>query len=118
VEPYHLIRFDGLLDVSRYPEFRSAFLETPQGVPVLIDFSLVESVDSTVLSEMLLFKRRHEGKLVTLIAPHGHVARLFEIANLGAKLNVHTDLSAAIAALGFENKRNAADEAGDEVTAE
>ena len=99
MEPYHLIRFEGLLDVSRYPEFRSAFLETPHGVPVLVDLSLVESVDSTFLSEMLLFKRRHEGKLVTLIGRTGNVARLFEITNLGRKLSVHTDPASATSAL-------------------
>jgi anti-anti-sigma regulatory factor len=99
VEPYHIIRFDGFLDVSRYPEFRAAFLESPHGVPVLVDLSLVDSVDSTFLSEMLLFKRRHDGKLATLIGSNGNLARLFEIANLGAKLSVHTDLSSAASAL-------------------
>jgi anti-anti-sigma regulatory factor len=120
VEPYHLVRFAGHLDVSRYPEFRSAFIDVPHGVPTLIDLTLVESVDSTFLSEMLLFKRRHEGNLATLIQPTGHVARLFEIANIGEKLSVYSDLSAAVGALGLSAASEAARETagGDELVAE
>lgn len=119
MEPYHLVRFAGQLDVSRYPEFRSAFMDVPHGVPTLVDLTLVESVDSTFLSELLLFKRRHGGRLATLIQPTGHVARLFEIASIGEKLNVYADLSSAIAALGV-SAAEAAPEAvgGDELVAE
>jgi anti-anti-sigma factor len=115
LEPYHLIRFAGSLDVSRYPEFRQAFEAVPQSIPVLVDLTEVDIVDSTFLSEMLLLKRRHHGKLVTLIPPRSQVARLFEIANLGERLQVHSDLSAAVNALGV---RRSSEAAGEEVAAD
>ena len=112
---YHLIRFEGFLDISRYPEFRSAFETVPHAVPVLVDLTPVESLDSTFLTEMLLLKRRHRAKLAVLIPPAGNVARIFEIVDIGAKMDVHVDLSAAIASLGVSSKPETA---GDEVTAE
>ena len=105
MEPaYHLVRFDGLLDISRYPEFRSAFESVPHAVPVLVDLTLAESVDSTFLTEMLLLKRRHGGKFAVLIAPVGNIARVFEIADIGTKMGVYSDLSSAVAALGVASE--------------
>lgn len=101
--------------MSRYPEFRQAFEAVPQSIPVLVDLTEVDIVDSTFLSEMLLLKRRHHGKLVTLIPPRSQVARLFEIANLGERLQVHSDLSAAVNALGV---RRSSEAAGEEVAAD
>lgn len=115
LEPYHLVRFAGYLDISRYPEFRAAFEAVPTGIPVLIDLTGVAGVDSTFLSEMVLLKRRHAGSFATLISPGGHVARVFEIANVGEKLSAYTDLAAALHALGV---RGAAETAGEEVGAE
>jgi len=112
---YHLVRFEGYLDISRYPEFRAAFEGVPHAVPVLVDLTLVKSVDSTFLTETLLLKRRHTAKMAILIAPAGHVARIFEIADIGAKMDVYSDLSAAVAALGFGRK---ADTASEEVSAD
>ncbi|HEX3462722.1 MAG TPA: hypothetical protein VHS78_01545 [Candidatus Elarobacter sp.] len=104
MEPYHLVRFAGHLDVSRYPEFRAAFEAVPRGVPVLVDLLLADSVDSTFLSELLLFKRRHDASLAVVIPPAGHVARLCEIVNLDRKLGVYADLSLALDALGVTPK--------------
>lgn len=101
--------------MSRYPEFREAFEAVPSGIPVLVDLTDVEGVDSTFLSEMLLLKRRHGGMLATLIPPRGHVTRLFEIANVGEKLHAYTDLTAAVSALGV---RATVETAGEEVGAE
>lgn len=100
LDPYHLVRFAGHLDVSRYPEFREAFEAVPNGIPVLIDLTDADGVDPTFLSEMVLLKRRHGGAFATLISPAGHVARQFEIANVRAKLHAYTDRSAALEALG------------------
>jgi anti-anti-sigma regulatory factor len=99
---YHVVRFEGLLDVSRYPEFRAAFEAVPRSVPVLVDLTLVESVDSTFLTEVLMLKRRHAAKVAVLIPPGGHVARIFVIAHIGAKLDVHSDLDRAVSSLGLE----------------
>jgi anti-anti-sigma regulatory factor len=102
--PYHLIRFEGLLDISRYPEFRTAFEAVPRAVPVLVDLTTVESVDSTFLTELMLLERRHGAKVVVVIVPVGHVARIFEITNLGAKLAVQFDLGRAIDSMGLERE--------------
>lgn len=97
---YHLIRFDGSLDVSRYPEFRTAFEAVPPTVPVLVDLTAVESVDSTFLTEMLMARRRHPEAFSILIAPSSQVAKVFDITGLNVKMNVYRDLTAAIQSLG------------------
>jgi anti-anti-sigma regulatory factor len=97
--PYTLVRFEGDLEASRYPEFRERFLAVPPDRPVLLDLSGARSADSTFLSEMLLFKRRHRAPVAVLIEPGGWVARIFGLANLDARLDVHLDRAAAIAVL-------------------
>jgi anti-anti-sigma regulatory factor len=99
---YHLIRLSGQLDISRYPDFREVFDTAPERVPVLLDLTSAESVDSFFLGEMLLFKRRHDALVVVLIPPLGYIARVFELTNLDAKVDVFHDLSLAIGALGIE----------------
>jgi len=99
---YHIIRFEGHLDISRYPEFRKAFEEAPPSVPVLLDLTEGQSADSFFLSEMLLAWRRHEAPFAVLIAAAGNLRKLFHIAGLGEKLQVYTDLSTAIESMGLE----------------
>jgi anti-anti-sigma regulatory factor len=96
---YHLIRFDGELDISRYPEFRRVFEDVPAAVPVLVDLSGVRSVDSVFLSEMLLAKRRHGVRFAVLIVGGSNLAKLFGIAGLDAKMDVFTDRAAALQVL-------------------
>lgn len=96
---YHLIRFEGYLDIARYPEYRDAFTSTPPRVPVLVDLTAVTGVDSTVLSELLIFKRRHRANVAVAIAPQGQVAQVFRLASIGDRLQVFTDISEAIGAL-------------------
>ncbi len=97
-ENYQVIHLEGLLDIGRYPEFRFAFERLP-ATAVLLDLTDAESADSTFLSEMLMAKRRHPAPFVVLIAPSGNIARLFAIADLGAKMRVFTDRDEAIASL-------------------
>jgi anti-anti-sigma regulatory factor len=108
---YHLIRFEGALDISRYPEFRKSFEEAPASVPALVDLTDADSADSIFLSELLMARRRHRAPFSVLIAPGSHLAKLFDIAGLGVKMNVYTDLSAAAEslALGQEADRLKAD---------
>ena len=105
---YNLIRFEGVLDISRYPEFRVVFEELPHSVPVLLDLSDATAADSVFLSEMLMARRRHSAPFVVMIAPDGNLARLFAITGLDAKMNVFADLTAAVASLGI----GALDQAG------
>lgn len=100
---YHLLRLDGYLDIGRYPEIREAFETVPPRVPVLVDLQDAVGVDSVFLSELLLFRRRRRPHPVAVvIAPSGRLAKIFDIANLGVKLNVFEDISAAVVALGLE----------------
>ena len=98
---YHLIRFEGALDISRYPEIRKAFEEAPASVPTLVDLTDADSVDSIFLSELLMARRRSDAPFAVLIAPASQLSRLFDIAGLGPKVNVHTDLTKAVEALGL-----------------
>ncbi|HEY0614505.1 MAG TPA: STAS domain-containing protein [Candidatus Elarobacter sp.] len=102
---YYLLRLDGYLDIGRYPEIRRAFEDAPAGVPVLVDLQDATGVDSVFLSELLLFRRRQRPQAVTVvIPPKGQLAKIFEIANLGEKLDVYLDLSSAVAALGIADR--------------
>jgi anti-anti-sigma regulatory factor len=98
---YHLLRLDGYLDIGRYPEIRKAFEDAPASVPVLVDLQDAVGVDSVFLSELLLFIRRHRPQpAAVLILPSGNLAKVFDIANIGEKMHVYSDLGAALAALG------------------
>lgn len=99
---YHLLRLAGYLDIGRYPEFREAFESVPPHVPILVDLQDAVGVDSVFLSELLLFKRRRRpSPVAVVISPAGRLAKVFEIANIGTKLNVFDDVSAAVGALGL-----------------
>jgi len=100
---YHLLRLDGYLDIGRYPEIRKAFEDAPPSVPVLVDLQDAVGVDSVFLSELLLFMRRHRPQpAAVLILPQGNLAKVFDIANIGEKMKVFSDLSSAVASLGLE----------------
>jgi anti-anti-sigma regulatory factor len=108
---YHLVRFEGALDISRYPEFRKVFEELPLAIPALVDLTDIEAVDSIFLSEMMLARRRHTAPFAILIAPLGSVARVFGITGLDRRAYVFSDLAQAVASLGLapETKDLAAD---------
>lgn len=99
-ERYRVVRFEGVVDIGRYPEFREVFASLPRTVPVLVDLTGCEAVDSVFLSEVLLAKRRHASRFVMLVAPDGHVARLAALVQFEAKVDMFTDRSEAVAALG------------------
>jgi anti-anti-sigma regulatory factor len=96
--PYHLLHFDGYLDIGRYPEIRAAFGGVPANVPVLVDLQDVAGVDSVFLSELLLFKRRRRpDPVAVVIRSSGNVAQVFAIASIGQKMDVFADLGRAVA---------------------
>ena len=99
---YHLLRFEGFLDIGRYPEFREAFLGAPADVPVLVDLNAVEGADSVFLSELLLFKRRHREPVAVVLPPTGQLRRIFGLASVGEKMDVYDDITKAITSLGLE----------------
>jgi anti-anti-sigma regulatory factor len=94
------LRLDGYLDIGRYPEIRSAFESAPPDAAVLVDLQDATGVDSVFLSELLMFRRRQRPQRVAaVIPPKGQLAKIFDIANIGEKLSVFNDLSAAVASL-------------------
>ncbi len=98
---YIRLSFDGVLDISRYPEFAEAFKKAPRNEAVLVDLTRVAGVDSVFLSELLIFKRKHNGPVSIVITARGQVARLFDIAHFGSKMNVFTTDDEAVASLGL-----------------
>ena len=70
---------------------------------MLVDLQDAVGVDSVFLSELLLFMRRHRPQpAAVLILPQGNLAKVFDIANIGEKMKVFSDLSSAVASLGLE----------------
>jgi anti-anti-sigma regulatory factor len=88
-EDFQVLSFAGELDISRYPEFRDSFTNLAPTAPVLVDLTEATSVDSTFLSELLLFKRRRRGPVAILIAEYGSVPRIFALANIGERIGVY-----------------------------
>jgi anti-anti-sigma factor len=101
---HQVVRFDGTLDASRYPEFRQVFEALPHSTPVLVDLTGVDAVDSVFLSEMLLARRRHTAPFAILIAPRGSMARVFEIAGLDRRAYVFHEPSEAVAWLALADE--------------
>ena len=98
-ESYNVIRLEGVLDISRYPEFRTEFEELRRSVPVLIDLTSAEAADSVFLAELLMARRRHDAPFSVLLPAGSNLAKLFEIAGLREKMRIYTDLTAAIDSL-------------------
>jgi anti-anti-sigma factor len=103
---YRTLTFSGDVNISRYPEFREAFMGLAHANPVLIDLTEVTSVDSTFLSEMLLFKRRRQGRVVILIPRSGAVAKIFDLVNMDERIGVYTERESAIDGLFAEPPAN------------
>jgi len=99
---YHVVRFEGILDISRYPEFRKIFEELPLATPVLVDLTAIEAADSIFLSEMMLARRRQTAPFAILIAPLGRIARVFGITGLDRREYVFSDLTEAVASLNLD----------------
>ncbi|GAC1579831.1 MAG: hypothetical protein NVS3B7_14070 [Candidatus Elarobacter sp.] len=100
---FHVVRIRGHIDIARYPEFRGAFTSVAHDVPVLIDLREASGVDSTFLSEMLLFKRRHVPPMAVVVTPETHLARVFSIAGMDAKIGVYHSRADALRAIGVED---------------
>ena len=96
---YRTLRFAGDVNISRYPEFRDAFVGLAHDSPVLVDLTKATSVDSTFLSEMLLFKRRRHGRVVILIPAVGAVSKIFNLVNMDERIGVFTDHESALEGL-------------------
>jgi anti-anti-sigma regulatory factor len=95
-DDFQILSFAGDLDIPRYPEFRDAFTNVAHVAPVLVDLTDAASVDSTFLSELLLFKRRRRGPVAILIGEYGSVPRIFALANIGERMGVFRQREEAV----------------------
>ena len=77
-------------------------MQAPGGIPVFVDLRDTTGVDSTFLSELLMFRRRHTAPVVALIPKEGNVFKLFLIANVGERMSVFSEWAAACSALGID----------------
>lgn len=97
------LRFVGEIDITRYPEIHTQFeAALALGEPVLVDLSEVDRVDSTFLSELLVFVRRREavGREVGVLITNANLSRIFGITNLDYRMRVYHDRATAERELG------------------
>jgi anti-anti-sigma factor len=92
------LRFAGDIDIARYPEIHGQFeAALAELEPVLVDLSEVDRVDSTFLSELLVFARRREaiGREVGVLITTANLGRIFAITNLDYRMRVYHDRAVA-----------------------
>jgi anti-anti-sigma factor len=98
----HLVRLDGALDASRYPELRASLQAVPPGAgPIIVDMQRVTVSDSTALAELLIAMRRWErdGRKVATVVNNSSLRRTLVIGQLFEKLHVVETIDEALARL-------------------
>ncbi len=96
-----VVAFTGDLDVSKYTQLRDRLNEVWDGrSPMIVDLHQVRLMDSTCLSELLLFRRRLQRAEAAFaaIVTDPNILRLLEITGLKKSLNVATDLESVLLA--------------------
>lgn len=88
------VAFSGALDIYRVPEVEGALPPVWSAERVVLDFSAVTSVDSTVLTVLLRYRRRFEeaghSALDIVVITNANVKRAFEISGLTRVITVIT----------------------------
>jgi anti-anti-sigma regulatory factor len=101
------IGFDGGLDVSRHAEIAKRFAECPTGgETVIIELSRATWVDSTAITELLLFYRKNHklGRSVVIVA-QGNVARMLLLAGIAKRIPVFSSLDSAMQKLRAKGRQ-------------
>lgn len=82
-----VIRLEGRFDFNAHRDFREAADTVLAGpaTPIAVDFAGVDYVDSSALGMLLMLRdrARNAGRDVTLVACHGAVRQVLDIANFG-----------------------------------
>jgi anti-anti-sigma factor len=103
--PFHSYDRDGIWVLPLTGEFdlaNSAELEASiaaaleRGQPLIIDFSLVEYIDSTVLSALARQKKRAGEQLLVVVPRQTHLRRVFEVTGLHRHLAIDGTLAEAL----------------------
>lgn len=87
-----VIRLEGRFDFNAHREFREA-VDTVLAGPataIAVDFKAVDYVDSSALGMLLMLRdrARNAGREVALVACHGAVRQVLDIANFGKLFNI------------------------------
>jgi anti-sigma B factor antagonist len=99
VDGYELLAVEGELDIATAPRMiaalNDAFAEL--SVPLVVDLSSVDFMDSTGLALLMNAHRRvkRRGHGFAIVCPGGPISRVFEIADMVESLNVCPDRAAA-----------------------
>ncbi|MBV8150204.1 MAG: STAS domain-containing protein [Candidatus Eremiobacteraeota bacterium] len=93
-----VVAFSGDLDVASKDEVRAKLAGADPKGRTLIDLSEVSYIDSTCLSELLLFAREvgKWGGAVAVCSPRPNVLHLLELAKVGDIIPVFDDCAAAL----------------------
>jgi len=79
----HLIKVNGAFDYSIEDSFRQAYEKMPRNTDFLIDFSEVESMDSTALTMLLSFRdyAGGENSFIELVDCNPKIFSVLEVSN-------------------------------------
>lgn len=102
-DTYRTVRFEGDLDINRYPEIHEHLVKYPgaETSPILVDLSKVEFADSTCLAELLFLARRCATARVLLAVATAspQVLNIITHSNLAQQFRMFRDLESARSAL-------------------
>ena len=100
--PVATLAFSGELNISRYPEIRGIFDSCPAHARrIIVDLGDVAFVDSTFLTELLLFSKRHGdmGATIAIIAGAA-IARILGLTRIDQRMRVFPKREDALKYLG------------------
>jgi anti-sigma B factor antagonist len=99
VDGYELLAVEGELDIATAPRMIAALNESfaRLDLPLIVDLSNVDFMDSTGLALMMNAYRRvkRRGQGFAIVCPGGPISRVFEIADMVDSLHVFPDLASA-----------------------
>lgn len=99
----HVLRLEGQLDILNTERIHEAIGSVPvDAVRIVLDLSAVTSVDSMVLSTLILaaFKWNQEGRVVATVVTNANLARMMNILSLTDRLNVVGSMQEALVSRG------------------
>jgi len=99
VDGYELLAVEGELDIATAPRMIATLNESfaRLDVPLVVDLSSVDFMDSTGLALLMNAYRRvkRRGQGFAIVCPRGPISRVFEIADMVDSLHVFPDRAGA-----------------------
>lgn len=102
LEDCTLLKVEGVIRLGESAQFFAQTLERTlnrEEGDVLIDFSLINHIDSTGIGELVgyLHKFRNRDRKLILVNPSGNIRKLLEVARLDELFPIHPTLEEALA---------------------